>query len=363
MEPDIKKRKKKKYPKLPNGFGQIKEYSGCRRNPFAAFPPSTRRNEKGYYIQEKPIAWCESYLDAFAELSKWHQEQEIRKQYEEDAKKANPYASYTFSQVYTAFYQDKFGGQKKYSKSSKYSLNAAYKNCSVLHDKLFIEIRYEDMQNILDECVLSYSSQELIVTLLHQMYKFADRYDIVEKDYSAYIKINIDDDVEHGIPFTDTEIKKLWKHSGNPTVEFLLIMIYSGYRIEAYRSLTVNLKDKYFQGGIKTRTSKNRIVPIHSGIFELVKKRYKRDGSMLKTTTDNFRKSMYSTLEELGIEKHTPHDCRHTFSSLCEQYKVNENDRRRMLGHSFGADLTNGTYGHRTLEDLRTEIEKIKICY
>jgi hypothetical protein len=32
-----------------------------------------------------------------------------------------------------------------------------------------------------------------------------------------------------------------------------------------------------------------------------------------------------------------------------------------MLGHSFKGDITNGVYGHRTVEELRTEIEKIKV--
>ena len=32
-----------------------------------------------------------------------------------------------------------------------------------------------------------------------------------------------------------------------------------------------------------------------------------------------------------------------------------------MLGHSFGNDITNGVYGHRTLEELRAESEKIKV--
>lgn len=32
-----------------------------------------------------------------------------------------------------------------------------------------------------------------------------------------------------------------------------------------------------------------------------------------------------------------------------------------MMGHSFGNDITNGVYGHRTPEELRAEIEKIKI--
>lgn len=30
-----------------------------------------------------------------------------------------------------------------------------------------------------------------------------------------------------------------------------------------------------------------------------------------------------------------------------------------MMGHSFGNDITNSVYGHRSLDDLRTEIEKI----
>ncbi len=74
------------------------------------------------------------------------------------------------------------------------------------------------------------------------------------------------------------------------------------------------------------------------------------------------REDMYISLEAIGIPKHTPHDCRHTFSRLCEKFKVEDNDRKRMLGHSFGSDITNRIYGHRTLEDLRVEIEKIKIC-
>ena len=39
---------------------------------------------------------------------------------------------------------------------------------------------------------------------------------------------------------------------------------------------------------------------------------------------------------------------------------MREADRRRMLGHSFGNDITNGVYGHRRLEELREQIEKIE---
>ncbi len=88
--------------------------------------------------------------------------------------------------------------------------------------------------------------------------------------------------------------------------------------------------------------------------------RMKTHGVLLPDKIDIFRDKMYTQLTTLGIEKHTPHDCRHTFSRLFEKYKVMENDCKRMLGHKIG-DVTNDTYGHRTLEDLRNEIEKIEM--
>ena len=58
---------------------------------------------------------------------------------------------------------------------------------------------------------------------------------------------------------------------------------------------------------------------------------------------------------------HTPHDARHTFSMLCDKYEVTENDKKTMLRHSF-SDVTNKIYRHRGLEELRSQIEKIKVC-
>ena len=81
---------------------------------------------------------------------------------------------------------------------------------------------------------------------------------------------------------------------------------------------------------------------------------------------------MKATLAEIGIDSgepvdeerryHTPHSTRHTFSRLCESWKVNEADRKRMLGYSLQNDVTNGTYGHRTVKELSEELEKIKVA-
>lgn len=103
---------------------------------------------------------------------------------------------------------------------------------------------------------------------------------------------------------------------------------------------------------------------LNKSVYPLVKRRYEKYGTLLPMCAYNFRLNMYKILNKLGIEKHTPHDCRHTFSKLCEDNHVNENDRKRMIGHAFGNDVTNRVYGHRDLRDLRIEIEKIdKECF
>lgn len=238
----------------------------------------------------------------------------------------------------------------------------AFKRCKTLHDKEFRKVTYDDLQKVIDDSPLKYASLEQVINLLHQMYAYAKIYHITDEDCSLYLKINKPDEEEHGVPFTNDELLTLWKNQDDEDVEFLLIMCYSGFRISAYKNMEVNLEENYFRGGVKNKYSKNRIVPIHKGILPLVKRRLERDGSLL-TSDQTFRKHLdeRDLLNQLGISHHTPHDCRHTFSKLCEDFKVNENDRKRMLGHSFGNDITNKTYGHRSLSDLQKQIQKIKI--
>lgn len=143
-------------------------------------------------------------------------------------------------------------------------------------------------------------------------------------------------------------------------------MIYSGFRISEFKVIDVNLEEKYFHGGLKNKTSKTRFVPIHSAIYSFVESRIRKYGSLIPGDVKAYRESgfypLMRRLDMVGDPKHTPHDCRHTFSMLCEKYNVKENDRKRMLGHSF-RDITNAVYGHRDLEDLREEIEKIPASF
>ena len=198
------------------------------------------------------------------------------------------------------------------------------------------------------------------------MYRYAIKCEYIDKNHAEFLYNPKADDDEHGEPFSPDELKIMAGNRNDPTVQMLLIMCYSGFRITAYTDMEVNLERGFFRGGVKTAAGKDRIVPIHPCILPFVRARScDGKGNLLGVSTSTFRNEMYQTLTSLNIaytssgKKHTPHDCRHTFSALCEQYKVNENDRKRMLGHSFGSDITNGIYGHRSIDELKAELYKL----
>ena len=381
--------KRKKYPKLPNGYGSIRYLGAGRRNPYAVHPPTKEFDLNGVPQTPKALCYVDDWMKGFAVLTAYkagtytpgmentlnldkanvgnnNLVQRILADYNQmtRAEVAQPKDQKTFAEVYEEFYDWKFEQDKSkvLSNSARNSSRSAFKHCAVLHDRIFSTLRHDDLQQVVDNCPRKHATLELIVSLYHQMYKYAEIHELCDKDYSAHVQIKIPEDDEHGVPFSESDLAKLWKDKDNPIAEMLLIMCYSGFRISAYQDMHVNLKEWYFQGGVKTSASKGRIVPIHSGIKSLVVTRLKRDGGLLTCTSGTFRKNLRLYLAAIGIEDHTPHDCRHTFSALCEKYHVEENDRKRMLGHKFN-DITNSVYGHRSVEDLRNEIEKIKICY
>ena len=88
----------------------------------------------------------------------------------------------------------------------------------------------------------------------------------------------------------------------------------------------------------------------------------------LETSANDYRtKLFYPTLERVGLlyasngTKHTPHDCRHTFSWLCDRYKIDDMSKHLLMGHALGSDVEKNVYGHRTFDELKHEIEKICI--
>lgn len=334
-----------------NGKGSIVKLSGKRRTPFEV-RVNTRMDERYYPIYDV-LGRYETRDEATAALLAYN-----------ETPYDLAYDKMTFKDVYDKFYERKYIKSKKsYSKSSLSCTRGAYNKCKVLHDRIFKELRADDLQNILDDYTLSHAYMEHIKNLFNQMYSYAMQYDIVQKDVSKFVSITKADDDEHGIALSPEDIDKLWTAYYNEVdnVDMILILIYSGWRIGELLTLkmddidTVNL---VYKGGIKTKAGKDRIVPIHTKIADMVKIR--------KTTgwfTLSYSKTLelfYAALAESNIQtKYTPHDCRHTFITLLSNAGADNVCIKRLVGHSSGNNITEKIYTHKDIEQLRKAIELI----
>lgn len=352
---------KKRAPKRrPNGSGTVVKLSGKRKNPFQV-RVNTRINDRGYpeydIIGNYPDRVAANI--ALAEYNKKPYDVGNRKQ--------------TFRQVFESWFKWKFKipHTQKNKTSTQTCAYAAYKKCSSLHDMIMVDIKAQDMQDILEKPELSHATLEHIVNLFKQMYKYCLQFEIVEKDYSQFIKITKADDDEQGVPFTHEELKKLWQHKDVPFVDTILIYCYSGWRINELSTMpldAIDLQEQTFTGGLKTRYSRDRVVPIHSAILPLVAARHNLEFKSLiyhdgtgGITQPKYREYFAEALKACGIEtEHTPHDCRHTFNTLLDEAGVDRVARYKLMGHK-GKDINESVYTHKNLKQLREAVEAIKI--
>ena len=286
---------KKKHPKLPNGFGSIKKLSGKRSNPYGVYPPVTEFNENGSPITPKALCYVSDWYIGFYALMKYkdgtfnaedfstaeikpsdRQNEVINKiiaAYNNNCRAASELK--TFSEIYTEFFSYKYERDKtrEYSKATIYATKTAYKNAKVLHNKPFKALKTQDLQEVIDNCDKKHATKEHIQTLFKQMYEYAYSHDLCDRKYADHVKINTPDDDEKGIPFSENELKLIWDNSAdNKTLQAVLIMIYSGFRISAYKTVEINMDEQYFKGGVKTKAGKGRIVPFNKEIIPFIQK-------------------------------------------------------------------------------------------
>ncbi len=199
------------------------------------------------------------------------------------------------------------------------------------------------------------------------MYKYAIKHEIVEKNYAIYCDVPTIERKCVRLPFTDEEIKILWENINKPFVDMILINIYSGLRpreLVEIKNCNIDLDNKFMIGGLKTKAGKNRIIPIHESIYDLIKKRYCENREFLcfkenfyPMSYDDYRNRFRKIMKQLGMN-HKPHDTRHTFITLAKRFRMDEYIIKLIVGHKI-EDITESTYTHRKRNELCDEINKI----
>lgn len=110
------------------------------------------------------------------------------------------------------------------------------------------------------------------------------------------------------------------------------------------------------RGGVKSEAGKNRIVPIHPLIFDLLKKRMDSEEEYIyKKTLFCFRDIFKKAMAKLGMD-HIVHETRHTFRSLLDSAGGNKICIDLIMGHSIQGGTGEKVYTHKTVEDLKNTV-------
>lgn len=336
--------------KNPNGYGSVVKLSGNRRKPYTARKTSGW-NDKGHpiYLTIGYYATREEAMIALAEYNK------------------NPYdiqsTKMTVEEVFQKFMEIK---APKMPKSSSAVIKSSFKHCKAIYQIPYKDLKSYQMQDVIDNCGRGYSTQGQIKTMFYHLDRFAMELDIISKRNSELITRDVTPDTSKE-PFTDEEVQILWDHKDEPFVWTVLVLIYSGWRITEFLTMktsSIDLEAGTMMGGIKTKAGKDRIVPIHSLIMDIIKQHY--DPSCETFIHDDhgnpysdcvYREKFHNVLGRYGIN-HTPHECRHTFRSKLDSAGANKRCIDLMMGHK-SIDVGERIYTHKTLSELKTELEKI----
>lgn len=363
--------------KNPDGFGCIKRLNGNRYRPYMF---CISLNGK-----QTPVAYFCNYLDAvkyrndyvqqnkalapIKEVFNWREQkyvEPIKMQFKQDEyKKHLENKSPTFAEIYNLWLP---AHQARYdvSKSTLGSYANAFKHCKILHDKSIAEIKYNDLQSIIDgigEKNLSYSTKKKVRNLLSLIFQHAMAMDYIQKNYVELIDIGKNKPIRPHKPFSIDEIKLIWKEQNRKGIDTILILLYTGMRVGELLELekeNVNLEEKYFYIKKSKTAAGIRFIPVHSRVFNFVQKRMNGTGKYFLMNGDNkYSYSSFCSLWEkimLSLKlKHSTHDCRHTVASRLDACGANEIAKRRILGHAV-QNVTEG-YTHKSIKELRDTIE------
>lgn len=368
--------------RLPNGWGAVKFKSGNRRQPYAAFVnPRLTLNEangKSYYKYD--------YLDSFSDRTEAYAA--VIAYHDRPYNLNNDLTIKQLFDKWIVYYIN----ENNYDDTRRKNYESTFRYCVPVYN---VKVRFMTAAQIKDlidnatkigtkgrekDKVISATPtvKNMLKGLFNMLYDYAVFLGVVTENISRTFEIGYTiDDAREGIPYTDNELDILWDNSGSIFIDMTIAQCYSSWRPGEILNLkmeNVDIVNKVWTGGSKTKSGKNRAVPIHSRIYPIIE-RYYNDATAVGRdvlfgraekfhgayvySLNSFRHGLIRDCKVIGISGHVPHDGRHTFSTKAKFYNVNDYARKKMMGHAV-TDLTDRVYTHLDIEWYRNEIEKIK---
>lgn len=349
--------------RLPNGYGSVVKLSGKRRNPYMVRITTGWEfdHEKEKVIQKTSIlGYTRTKGEGLKLLAEYH-----NRPYDVKASKI------TFQEVFEKWSAQKF---PTISKSNINGYNASYKVCVPLYTRPFKDLRLAELQAVVDSCGKNYPTLKKLKSLFNQLYSYAMKNDICNKDYSEFVEIakykNQNPDKLDRKKFTKEQVSRLWGLSDDKYYQIVLMLIYNGCRISEFLNLkkeNVHLDKQYFdviasktENGIRKVPIADKVLPFYRAWYESSECEY-----LLHTENQkhfvyhNYYDSYFSPLmEQLGFE-HRPHDTRHTCVSMLVESGIEQTTIKKIVGHAGAMTLTERVYTHLDIQTLVDAINKI----
>lgn len=344
---------KKRPRKRPHGSGTINFLGKGRRKPYQPIVTLGYDEETGKQIR-KALPTCETKKEAQEALDLYNL---LNKGYVTEGQLAKTEEKWmpTFKEIYERAIKEK---EHSVSHATIKKYNQGFSILKKIHDIKMNKIDLNVLQPLFDS--LRHYSESILASVkntLNLCFKYAMKYDYIEKNYCEFLEIRFykKQEKKHKA-LSKEEIKRIYELSKTDDIaKLILVYIYTGLRAMEYVELAIKnifLEEGYFIGGKKTKAGKNRTVPIHHSIKDFIV------ASKPKTTSYYALACKLNNFNEKYNTNYTFHDFRHTFATLCVEYGLNDYYAKCILGHSH-KDLTKDVYTHATIEKLKEEIEKI----
>ena len=259
--------------------------------------------------------------------------------------------------------------------SAKTARKCGYAYCKDLYKVRVRDLNKDMVKRVIDSVEQGSSTKQSVLTVIRIVVNYAYDRNLINKKCTDGISIEYSEPTYERIPFSDSEIQKLWELSGQWDIKVLLILLYSGLRVNELlkndRS-NVNLEERWIY--VPKELAKNkesvRYVPIHDKIYELVKYFYDNSvsfeneklmvnpsGSVIPY--NNFVARNLKRINQHFAVVHRFHDTRHTFASKGTAAGIPQLYMQKLLGHKPDSILYN-TYTHITMDELHECIKLIK---
>lgn len=334
------------------GYGSVYKLSGNRRRPWVARITTGWSEDKRQLY--KVLGYFKTRKEAQIALAEYNKDP-----FDVDLRKL------TFKEVYERWASEH---HPKISQSKRNAYKTVFNQSAEIHDTPLFKLKTSHLQKLInDKSHLKSSTLGHHKSCYSQLFNYAMKHEIVNKNYAEFIDIPKSGDRRSKKPFTAEEIERLFLYhqAGEEGIDVILMLLYTGFRVMELLSMKksdVYLADRYMIGGFKSEAGTNRVVPINRKIAPLIEARMNQGDSEYLIPTPQGCKWLYQNyrtnvwvpmMKRLGME-HTAHDTRHTFISMMSAAGVDKIVIQRIAGHS-NRDITD----HYTHLEIRRLIEAI----